>query len=323
MSASAIDVAFPDIARWTAGNTGTPYVWRFTGHTPGPHVVVQALTHGNEVCGAIALDWLLAHAPIIQRGTLTAIFANVEAYASWDPDEPFSSRCIAEDFNRLWSDGALDTPRDNVERRRARALRPCYDAADYLLDLHSMVEPCPPLALAGAHAKGVALARALGIPRDIVIDRGHAAGKRLRDYAFFDDENDPRSALLIECGQHWERSSVQVAKQCLLRFVAHFGMVAPDFVDAHLDTTAPAPQRTLTVTDVITINTDAFAFALPVSGLGVIPKAGTLLAHDGTEAIYTPYDDCVLIMPTRKPQRGETAVRLGCYGAQPRSSTSD
>jgi hypothetical protein len=27
----------------------------------------------------------------------------------------------------------------------------------------------------------------------------------------------------------------------------------------------------------------------------------------------TPYDDCVLIMPTRRPRRGETAVRLGRF----------
>jgi hypothetical protein len=31
--------------------------------------------------------------------------------------------------------------------------------------------------------------------------------------------------------------------------------------------------------------------------------------------IATPHDDCVLIMPTRHPKRGETAVRLGRYVA--------
>jgi hypothetical protein len=43
--------------------------------------------------------------------------------------------------------------------------------------------------------------------------------------------------------------------------------------------------------------------------------AGTPYAVDGGTLIRTPYDDCVLIMPTRKPNRGETAVRLGrCIG---------
>ena len=57
--APAVDVALPDLARWAPGNAGLPYVWRFNGPGRGPSVTVQALTHGNEVCGAIALDWLL------------------------------------------------------------------------------------------------------------------------------------------------------------------------------------------------------------------------------------------------------------------------
>src|SRR6185436_18936303 len=49
-----IEVAFPDIGRWASGNTGIPYVWTFASNVAGPHVLVQALTHGNEGCGAIA-----------------------------------------------------------------------------------------------------------------------------------------------------------------------------------------------------------------------------------------------------------------------------
>src|SRR6185295_6046657 len=54
-----IEVTFPDLERWASGNTGIHYVWSFAATNAGPHVLVQALTHGNEVCGAIALDWLL------------------------------------------------------------------------------------------------------------------------------------------------------------------------------------------------------------------------------------------------------------------------
>ena len=54
--APPIEVAFPDLGRWAPGNSGIPYVWTFAGTGAGPHVLIQALTHGNEVCGAIALD---------------------------------------------------------------------------------------------------------------------------------------------------------------------------------------------------------------------------------------------------------------------------
>jgi len=306
-----IDVPFPDLTPYAAGNAGIPYVWRFTTERAGPHLTIQALTHGNEVCGAIALAKLLDASVRPLRGTLTLVFANVDAYATFDAADPFASRCLDEDFNRLWTPEVLDGPRTSRELVRARALRGCYDATDYLLDLHSMTDPCPPLALAGRQRKGMELAQQIGLPRDIVVDEGHKAGKRLRDYAFFDDPTDPRSALLIECGQHWERAAPGVALQSALRFLRHFGLLSPEFLEAHLAPGPLPPQRAIEVTNVVTIESDAFAFAVPVAGLQIVPKAGTLLARDGAREIRTPYDDSVLVMPTRRPRRGETAVRIG------------
>ncbi len=308
-----IDIAFPDIGRWKAGNIGTAYVWRFASDCAGPQVTIQALTHGNEVCGAIANDWLLREGVRPVRGTLTLTFANVEAYQRFKPEDPFSSRCVDEDFNRLWTSEVLDGDRQSQDLRRARELRPVYDATDYLLDLHSMTDACPPLALAGRQRKGLELAQAIGVPEHIVIDAGHAAGKRLRDYGAFDDPVDPRSAVLIECGQHWERAAPEVAKQSALRFLRHFGMLDQAFLEAHLDTAPRPPQRAIEITDVVTITTENFAFACPVGGLDVIGKGGSLLAHDGDRAVYTPYDDAVLVMPTRQPKKGETAVRIGRF----------
>src|SRR5215468_9623642 len=312
-SVPAIEVTFPDLSRWASGNTGLPYVWTFAGNGAGPHVVLQALTHGNEVCGAIALDWLRDTVFRPLRGTMSVCFANVAAYRTFDPADPFTSRCIDEDYNRLWDATVLDGPRTSADLARARELRPLYDRADYLLDLHSMTDPCVPLAMAGRQRKGVELARALGAPEHIIVDGGHAAGRRLRDYAFFDDSTDPRNALLIECGQHWERASPDVARQVTLLFIRHFGMADAPFLERHLDARPRPPQKVIEVTDVVTIATDDFAFALPVAGLAVMPKANTVLARDGDTEIRTPYDDCVLIMPTRRPKRGETALRLGRF----------
>jgi predicted deacylase len=311
--APPIEVDFPDLDRWAAGNAGIPYVWTFAAERAGPHVLLQALTHGNEVCGAIALDWLLGSGYRPQRGTVTVCFANVDAYHAFNPARPYASRCVQEDFNRLWTAEVLDGPRRSVDLNRARALRPLYDRVEYLLDLHSMTDPCPPLAMAGRQRKGVEFAQALGLPQHVVIDTGHAAGKRLRDYAFFDDPVDPRAALLVECGQHWERAAPRIAKQSTLRFLRHFGMIDGALLDAHLDPEPLPPQCVIEVTEVVTIGSDDFAFAVPVHGLAIVAKAGTLLATDGGADVYTPYDDCVLIMPTRRPKKGETAVRLGRF----------
>ena len=48
-------------------------------------------------------------------------------------------------------------------------------------------------------------------------------------------------------------------------------------------------------------------------GLEVIPAAGTVIGHDGDRAVPTPYDNCVLIMPSRRLRKGESAVRFGRF----------
>ena len=63
---------------------------------------------------------------------------NVAAYTRFDPVNPVVSRYVDEDFNRVWSAEVLDGPRDSVELRRAREVRPLVDTVDLLLDIHSM-----------------------------------------------------------------------------------------------------------------------------------------------------------------------------------------
>jgi hypothetical protein len=90
-------------------------------------------------------------------------------------------------------------------------------------------------------------------------------------------------------------------------------MAEPAFLDAHVEPVPMPAQKVIEVTAVVTIATDDFAFVVPAGGLAVVPKAGTLLARDGVAEIFTPYDDCVLVMPTRRPKKDETAVRLGRF----------
>jgi len=49
---------------------------------------------------------------------------------------------------------------------------------------------------------------------------------------------------------------------------------------------------------------DRFEFDRRYIGLEIIPAAGTVIGTDGDRPIVTPYDDCVLIMPSRRLTRG-------------------
>ena len=310
-----VELTPPDISAYRAGNTGIEYVTTFTASEAGPHVAVMGLTHGNEICGAIAIDKLFRANIRPRKGKLTLAFNNVAAYSEFDARYPIASRYVDEDFNRLWSPATLDGPRRSSELARARALRPIVDAADCLLDLHSMQHATAPLMLAGLLPRSRELARRVGIPELIMCDAGHAAGPRMRDYGGFTDPASAKTALLIEAGQHWEKRAAEVATDVTLRFLIALGTVERDDVAAlgGPDFAATPKQRVIEVTQAVTITGDRFEFAGPFMGLEVLDKKGSLIGHDGDQEVRAPYDNCVLIMPSRRLVRGQTAVRLGRY----------
>jgi len=272
---------------------------------------VNALTHGNEICGAIAVDRLLREGLRPTRGTLTLAFANVEAYSRFDRERPFATRFVDEDFNRVWTPATLDGPRHSVELDRARQLRPFIDAADYLLDIHSMLEPSPAVMICGPLDKGIRFAFDIGLPEHVVSDTGHANGTRMRDYGGFGDPASPKNAQLIECGQHWEKKSAVVAWQTTWRFLRALDVVDRERAAKEIDDKV-APQKLVRVTDAVVANSPSFRFAREFTGLDVIERRGDVIAWDGETAVRAPYDNCVLIMPVpHNIKTGLTAVRLG------------
>jgi succinylglutamate desuccinylase len=304
-----LELSPPDISAYRNGNTDIPYAFNFDSGKPGPQVMISAVVHGNELCGAIALDWLLKKNVRPKQGKLALCFMNVDAFQSYNPEDPNASRYVDEDFNRLWTDEVLGGDRQSVELTRARQVRPLVDQVDLLLDIHSMQQPCIPLMMAGPLDKGRALAKQVGIPHTIITDAGHAAGRRMRDYRGFAETDSQKNALLAECGQHWEAGAGTVALDCALRFLRVTDTVSKDFGGDIARENLPNHDA-FKVTDVVTIKHDAFTFAQSFTGGEIIPKAGTLLGHDGPDAVNTPHDDCMLVMPSRRLTQGLTAVRL-------------
>ncbi|MEM5405553.1 succinylglutamate desuccinylase/aspartoacylase domain-containing protein [Paraburkholderia unamae] len=313
MSTYPIEVAFPDIAAHERSETGIPYVHTFDAGAPGPHVMINALTHGNEVCGAIVVDALLRARLRPRRGKLTLAFANVEAYRRFDPAQPDAARFVDQDFNRVWTAQALDDlARESSELRRARAMRPVIDDVDLLLDLHSMHEKCMPLIVAGPLAKGIELSARLGAPATVICDEGHPEGRRMRDYEGFGDAASAKNALLIECGQHWEASAVTVARDVTARFLLLSGVV--DEADLPADWLQPLPpeMRVVRVAEPVVAKSMDFRFAGDYTGLEVFPKAGAVIGWSEGAPVVTPYDDCILVMPSLRQLRpGVTVVRFG------------
>jgi predicted deacylase len=309
-----IEIACPDISAYQKGNTGVDWVTSFEADAPGPHVMISALVHGNEICGAATLDWLFRQSVRPRRGRLTLGFMNVAAYRAFDPREPTASRFVDQDFNRVWQAESLDGHAVSSELARARAVRPVIETVDLLLDLHSMQHKRPPLMMAGPVEKGRALARRIGVPEWIVVDRGHAEGTRMRDYGGFADPSSAKNAVLFEAGQHWEADTIPRSIEVAIRFLRTVEAVEPAFgADFLAERPIPVAQRAIEVVAPVTIETASFVFAEDYRGMEVIERAGTLIARDGPREIRTPHDDCVLIMPSRRLEPGKTAVRLGRF----------
>ena len=268
--------------------------------------------HGNEIAGAIVLDRLLAPAGA-DAGKLTFGFVNLAAFDRFDPRQPTASRFVDEDMNRLWDAAMLDGPRRSTELDRAREIRPLIDTVDVLFDLHSMLWPSEPLILCGTSPKGKGLALGAGMPALVVADHGHASGRRMIDYARFAEAATPCAASLVEAGQHWEQATVDTMVASVAGLLRHLDVVA---ADAALPAPEAQMQRFAEVTMAVTAATSSFAFVQPYRGGDVIARRNTLIALDGETEIRTPYDDCLLVMPSLRPSRGHTAVRLARFVEQ-------
>ncbi len=316
------ELACPDISAWRKGNTGVEGVWQFKADKPGQNITVSALVHGNELCGAWALLGLLQAGIRPQQGSLTLILCNLAAFDQFDPSNHDASRFVDEDLNRQWLPKRIDAA-NTQERQRARALRPFIAQTDWLLDLHSMHERAAPLLLTGVQPRNLQLAKALKTPQHIVVDEGHKEGVRMRDFGRFglsDGEAPNTRSLLLECGFHGDLSSRAVAQDMCVRFLIEAGTLtvsdaALQLVDWQL-ADAPA-QWALHVTHAVVAKSEYFCFTEAFQGLEVIAKAGTIIGyqssatHGLSDAVRTPYDDCVLVMPSvRQARAGVTVVRF-------------
>ena len=161
MAAHRIEIAPPDIERLPRRQ----YRHRLCHHlrqrpAPARMSCVNALTHGNEICGAIALDRLFQSGIRPARGKLTLPSPMSRAYRAFDRANPDAVALSRRGFQPPVGRGDARRPAPQRRARRAPGvLRPLYDSADLLLDIHSMQYATAPLMLIGLAPKTEAFAR--------------------------------------------------------------------------------------------------------------------------------------------------------------------
>ena len=293
-----------DVSAYRRGNTGIDYVHRIDSGRPGPDVLINGLTHGNEFCGAYAVAGLLESDVRPRIGTLTLSLANVEAYQSFDAARPFESRQLVHNMNRIWSTHWLDGGSDSPELRRARELRPIVGGAEHILDIHSTAQPMPPFWVLPNRRENLRAADAIAAPQlQLIMPDGLRTGTPLVEYGPHADPHGPGAAVVVECGQHFLETTAATAIETAYRFLNYLGLI---------DRPSPPPSGTPSryqLVDSPMVKTESFRFVRPLVGLETF-GAGELIAIDGNDEIRAPCDGCTVFMPTRKPHVGREAVHL-------------
>jgi hypothetical protein len=317
------DVLPRDLSQYRGGNTGVPYAFCFDSGVPGPRVAINALTHGNEFCGMVAVCALLDAGLRPERGSLTLSFANVAAYESFNVAAPFESRQLVHNLNRIWSDAELAGSERSPELDRAREMRSLFDGAHALLDIHSTSQSVPPFFVfaAGQHNHAsIALADGIGFPPiQLLMPGGMQTGTPLIEYGPFGTVRDSGAAnaaveehfapgaggaVVVECGQHFSHSAGVVATQVCLAFLRHMSVLSAasaarwserltgvDVFDA-----ARVPPQRYELLSTHVIRTPHLRWVRPLQGMEVFAN-GELMGHDGDFEIRSPCDNCTVFMP--------------------------
>jgi hypothetical protein len=137
-----------------------------------------------------------------------------------------------------------------------------------------------------------------------VMPAGMNTGTPLIQHGRHGQEDHHGVALVAECGQHFLRSSGELATEVTMRFLAHFGLVHADSEWAK-----PKSPRRYELMATPVIKTGQVKFARPVVGLETFSK-GELIVTDGEEEVRAPCDDCTIFMPARVHVPGRELVYL-------------
>jgi predicted deacylase len=288
---------------------------------PGPALIVTGAVHGNETCGTKGIlrvaQELDSGALTLARGRVTLVpVTNPLAYAKGER---------AGDRNLNRNLGPVEAPAD-FEDHVANWLCPLLARHEVLLDLHSTRARAVPFAMLGPHDNDGALepfkhsreerglARALGVGRFVegwlsTYEKGvkrrvaQGRGSRLN--------TDPRYgvgtteymrsmggyAITLECGQHEDPQSPEVAYRAIRNTLAFLGLVAEP---------APVPvagYEALRLHEVIDRDHPDDRFSREWSSFDRLAR-GDLIAirSDGTE--LRAMDDGWIMFPDAKAQPG-------------------
>ncbi|HZY69247.1 MAG TPA: succinylglutamate desuccinylase/aspartoacylase family protein [Devosia sp.] len=304
-------IPFRDISAYERGNTGIRYAWSFDSGRPGPHVLITGLSHGNEPGGRDAVLALIDRAIKPKKGKLSLALLNVDAHAASNGLDPYGTRFVEMDFNRVWDPELLDSGKDSVELRRAREIRPLIDTVDILLDIHSTPYEATPYFVQKPGSRGIALADLIGTPRTrILFEQGSAHSPTITNYRQFSDPNATAMAVSLETGLFFAATSTACALTTAVQLLRNTGLIGADELGDLCTWTDPGPVRKVRVLFPEIVETTDIALLFRPETFEPYPE-GAVVAYDGERPIGAPFDGAV---PMWIKQKFEANIQAFMWG---------
>ena len=177
------------------------------GEKPGPHLLVTGGVHGNEVCGPDGITRFLGTKPQLLAGKITLIpVCNPRAYG-------MGVRYVDENLGRIIR--RYDAPQ-SYEQELANQLLPFIQAADYVLDLHSVHAKSPAYSFLDRDEPRLrAFTAFLGAQYMVTgwpqLVCGDSDAADISTYA----QSLGKVSALLECGQHQDAEATGVAARAI------------------------------------------------------------------------------------------------------------
>lgn len=266
---------------------------------PRPYVGVGGSMHGDEPCGALAIQRIAGDfesrvlAPA--KGTVFLVHANPKATSLGRRHTP-----EGDDLNRLWDFAFTEQLRSEAwgyEHRRVLELKDVLGDLDVFLDLHSARTSTPPFGVSNGEANIDAIAKQIGI--SFLVQSWYGLADKVMT-GFLKLAGVP--ALSVECGAHGDPEIAGKAHSIAMNFLRATGAIADG------QRTNGCEVQLVHVVERITRPSEEFHFAERWTGFQRL-EPGTLVGRDRVTEIRVS-QACYAVLPNEDVDVGDDVVYL-------------
>lgn len=276
---------------------------RITSNTAGPDLLVLGAIHGNEVCGALAINKVIdlfdSKTWTLQKGTITFVpISNLLAYEK-------GVREIDVNLNRVIK--KYKKPK-LYEEHLAHNIASLIEKCDWLLDIHSFHTDGEPFVFQDYDDEETkSFCKILG--PDYIIRGWNEMYANLGSVEPVCDTITFAKSLgitgaVIECGEHTNPQNIDVAIDAIQKTLQHLNMVKtkPDITELN--------EATVITGKILVHKKKEGALVKPWRNLAHFKKGEVIAKYKDGTTERAPYN-CVIILPSINAKIGDEWFYLG------------